>query len=195
MIMKKIAIIVLVLLSASCQLPVREPVTIKDLLPVGSILHLSQDLEVQAKRDYVYIQDGKTVYFNIVNTVNIYNPHCLFQLRNTSPEVRKIVADDFVVNRVNEYEDYSVQSGHIRPVAAVGPGKSWLSKAAGSQDQGPGPGIIMYATLIDIHSDKQPDVERLICGHWDDFGIVEPLTFAQMKTALGDLVIVEIRTQ
>jgi len=43
-----------------------------------------------------------------------------------------------------------------------------------------------------LHSDRQPAVKELVCGHWDEQGIVEPLTLTEMKTALGDLMTIDV---
>jgi len=52
------------------------------------------------------------------------------------------------------------------------------------------PGIVMYATIISLFSEKQAGVKKIVCGHWDEPHLVEPLTLKELITALGDLIIV-----
>jgi len=193
-IMKHIALVLSVFLTSSCALSLaREPVSIKQLLPVGSILHLTRPLEIPVGKAYVYIAHGEVVPFKPYNTVNIYKPYCKIHLHKVSQQARKVEPDRFRVTRVVEWEDYYGQSSAIRYASldlselrihgGLGIGLGMMEDAS--------PSTVMYATIISLQSEKQPQVEELVCGHWDTLGVVEPLTLEEMKSALGDLILVE----
>ena len=192
--MKPIALLLLVFLTSSCGLPlVYEPVTIKELLPVGSTLRLTQALEIPAGHSYVYIAHGKVAPFKAYNSVNIYSPHCMFRLNKVSSEERQVMPDQFVVTKVVEWEDYHGQLDNMKPASIDLADKrvpGFIRTELAVKDDA-GPSNVMYATIMSLHSDRQPEVKELVCGHWDDLGVVEPLTLKEMEFALGDLIIID----
>jgi hypothetical protein len=191
--MKKIPVLFLALLISSCNVSlVYKPETIKELLPVGTKLRLTQTLIIPAERAMIYIANGKVVPLKNFNTVDVYEPYCMFYLHNGSNQPRQIEPDQFDVIRVVEWEGYHGNTSQIK-LASIDDSNirlSGLFNGIASSDIDAGPSIIMYATILRLHSAKQPEVKELVCGHWDHQGTVEPLTLQEMKVALGDLVVI-----
>lgn len=189
--MNKVALLLLALISTSCNLSLQhKPVTIKELLPVGSILRLTQTLVIPADRSFIYIAHGKVAPLKNYNTVNIYEPYCMFRLQKEAPMVRKVLADKFEVTKVVEWNRYygSLDNNNlVRNNNRAGK----LLKVGTSINFDSGIDIVMYATILRLHSDQQSEVKELVCGHWDEYSIVEPLTLEEMQSALGDLIIIE----
>lgn len=189
--MKKTVVLLFVLLISSCSLPiVQPPATIKDLLPVGSTLQLTMPLNIPADRSYIYIANGKVAPLKNYNTVDIYEPYCVFGFDKESPQHRQIMPDNFEVTRIIEVDDY-IAAIHYNKIAPAHSRKVGLVKPVVFASDDAGPGIVMSATIISLYSDKQPDVKKIICGHWDDPHIVEPLTLKELLTALGDLIVIK----
>jgi hypothetical protein len=53
--------------------------------------------------------------------------------------------------------------------------------------------VFNYATLMYLNSDKQKDVYRLTCQHWEDVMDDRHLTISQMRGAMGDVFTLEIK--
>lgn len=181
----------MVLLSVSCSsLRVENPATIKELLPVGSTLHLNQVLDIPKDRSYIYIAHGKVAPLKNYNTVDIYDPYCMFRLHNGADVARKVLPDKFNVTKVIEWEGYMSGLNYMNVANRNNQASRFIKVAAMNIGSGYS-SITMYATIIGLHSAKQPEVKELVCGHWDEQSLVEPLTLKQMKTALGELVTVD----
>lgn len=188
--MKKIAVLFFALLISSCSvLTPQESTTIKSLLPVGSTLQLTQEIEIPAGRFYMYIAKGKVAPLKNYNIVNIYEPYCMLGFNDESLHIRHIKQDTFKVTKVVEWEGYysSLDTEKAVPVYNK---KGSLMKVASFGSDNDAPRNIMYATIISLYSDKQPDVKKIVCGHWNDEGVVEALTLKEMINALGELVII-----
>ncbi|MBD3671092.1 MAG: hypothetical protein HUJ29_09995 [Gammaproteobacteria bacterium] len=191
--MRTLTSLLILMLTTACGLiPPQAPVTVKELLPVGATLQLTRTVEVPAGRRFVYIQHGVTVPFKPYNSVNIYVPYCQLMLEESASQTHPIEADRFRVTGVVEYEDYVGRRLHGEQYASLDLADARFSGflgLGGSTDGGPG--IIMYATIIGLESVRQPEVKEMVCGHWDDYGVVKPLTLEEFKSALGDLVVIK----
>lgn len=192
--MKRILLSLLFLSICSCTLMTpKNPVTIKHLLPIGAKLKLTQALIIPPDHSYVYIAYGAVVPFKPFNTVDIYRPYCMFRLQTVSNKSRQVEPDTFTVTRIVEIEDYSGLRYHRQNPAMLPVSYKGDLRIHGGLgiDGGAGPSLIMYATVISLQSERQPEVKELVCGHWEDQGTVEPLTLEEMKQALGDLIVIE----
>lgn len=187
--MNKILTLLVVLLTSSCSLPLDyKHVTVKELLPIGSMLHLTQKIDIQADRSFIYIAHGKVAPLKNYNTVDIYQPYCTFHLYDESSEARTIIPDQFEVTKIVEWErDFGRLENKNNAYATNHAGRSIKTSMAGDG----GPSIVMYATILSLRSTKQPEVKELVCGHWNDPGEVEPLTLQEMKSALGELITIK----
>ena len=194
--MKKLAILFSFLFLASCSgVSLKyKPVSIKELVPVGSTLRLTAPIEVPANRAYVFIANGKVAPFKNINTVDVRKPYCRLGFAKSAPIGRQIQPDSFRITKIVEWEDYHGKLGNPQwarlDLADVNIQGGFHFGVLDFNDGGPS--IIMYATIMTLHSDRQPGVTELVCGHWDEQGTVEPLTLAEMKTALGNLIVVDV---
>lgn len=181
----------MILLTTSCSSSlIQQPVTIKELLPVGSTLRLTQTLTIPKDRSSIYIAFGKVAPLKNFNTVDIYEPYCMFRLHDEVPDARQVLADQFKITKIVEWEGYYSRLDY-RNVTSRHNRESGFRKVATMNASDGGPSIMMHATVIGLHSNKQPEVKEIVCGHWDEQSLVEPLTLEQMKTALGDLFAIE----
>jgi len=182
-------------LVSSCSLPPYNPNSVKNLVRVGSSLRSLQPIEIPAGKRYVYIAGGKIMPFKNYNTVDIYKPYCEFTLREATDEAREVQPDKFVITKIVEWENYYSKRNGMMYAAAGGPN---VDIRTGAQTrigigmwESDGPSLIMYATIISLRSDNQPQVKEMVCGHWDEAGKVEAITLEQLKSALGQLFVIE----
>ena len=187
--MKKIIIFLSFLFASACNIPVIIPLTsIKDTIPAGSMLQLTQTIVIPANRSYMYIANGEVKKIKNYNTVDIYQPYCTIHLHKEHSQARKINPDYFNVIKIEEWErDFgSIFNNNNRFVKHV---RTSFIETIMRNEQGPS--IVMHATILTLYSSKQPNVKELVCGHWNDPHEIEPLTLKEMKTALGKLIIVK----
>ena len=185
--MNKIIILFVALLISSCSLSLDyKLVSVKELLPVGSTLRLTQTIEMPADRSFIYIANGKVAPLNNYKTVNIYEPYCTLHVYKETTYARQIIPNQFEITKIVEWErdfgrlDYKNNTHANNRTAG-------FIKVKSSGDDG-GASIVFYATILSLHSANQPDVKELVCGHWNDPAELEPLTLEEMKSALGDLL-------
>ena len=189
--MKKIILLISVLLTASCNIqPAKKLVTIKDRLQVGSSLSLTQKLVIPKDRTFIYIANGKVAPLKDYNTVDVFEPYCMFFVEDEVSQDTIISPDTFEVTDVLEWEGYYSQStsGFMNAVDNTNFSGRFI-KVDGDR------GDIMYATIISLRSKKQKEVKKLVCGHWDDYYRIEPLSFEQLKTTLGNLITIEVNNK
>jgi len=194
--MSRLCVVLLIsLLASSCGLPPYNPNSVKHQLAVGSSLRLLKPIEIPAGRSYVYIAGGKILPFKNYNTVDIYKPYCEFALDEVADHPRQVEPDVFVITKIVEWENYY---GMRRDMMYAGTGGSEVDIRTGAQFrigigqfEGDSPSLIMYATILSLRSDKQPQVKKMVCGHWDEAGMVEAITLEQLRSALGQLFVIE----
>jgi hypothetical protein len=155
------------------------------VVPVGSRLVLNRDLTIPANQVGVYLQGGQLVSYRDVNQ---YHPHCKFEVRTLTDAPRTVRADEFMVMRATQQQLPSVRA----PIQVAGAGiHIGIGIGGGSQDGGPSPEA--YATRLVLKSERQPDVLRLTCGHWD---MPNPyavhLSISQIRKTLGDVMSLRI---
>ena len=187
--MKKIIVMLSLLLTSGCSMPVNIPLaSIKNTLPIGSVLQLTQTIVIPADRSYMYIANGELKKLKNYNTVNIYYPYCTIHLHNDSEKSRQIMPGHFEVTKIEEWErEYG---------SLFNKNKTFVQRSGGrfiktSMSDGGGPSIVMHATIISLRSINQPEVKELVCGHWNDPSELEALTLNEMKSALGELIIIK----
>jgi len=185
--MKKIIILLSFFLTSACSMPISIPSdSIKNRLPVGSILRLTQTITIPADRSYMYIANGELKQLKNYNTVDIYHPYCTIHFHKESTQKRQIKPDSFEVIKIEEWErDFGrILNKYQRYVKGGGARFIKTSSDAG------GPSIVMHATIISLRSKNQPEVNELVCGHWNDAWELNPLTLQEMKSALGGLIVI-----
>lgn len=187
--MKKTIMLLSFLLITACSFPVKSPLhSIKDRLPVGSTLQLTQTITIPADRSFMYIANGAVKKLKNYNTVDIYQPYCTFHLYKGSSQAREIKPDDFEVTKIVEWaRDFGYQFNNKNKVAK----RTHNGFIKTSMNENSAPSIVMYATILSLHSSKQPEVEELVCGYWDEPWKDVFLTLKEMKSALGELMLIK----
>lgn len=188
--MNKLFLIILTLSIISCSLlQVSNPKNVKALLPIGSTLRLTEKIIIPKDRSFIYIANGKVAPLKNYNTVDIYEPYCMLYLDKGASFQQEIFPDEFKITNIIEWErDFSKLD--IMNVVKYHERAPGFIKVVSISDDG-GPSIVMYATILSLHSNNQPNVEKIVCGHWNYSFEIEPLTLEEMKSALGDLILIE----
>lgn len=139
-------------------------------LPQGSSISINQELKVSPHAVSVWIQ-----YAKVVNRkhVNDYNPNCHFEFYTLLPVERTIQKDQVTIRKFVNTQDY-VSSGAIRYASLVD-----------VNGDGNAPMAAIYTTSIYLKSEKQPDLFRLVCEHWEDPASGTYLTIEQIQETLG----------
>ena len=150
-------------------------------VPVGSTLVLNQQVNIRGDQVAVYLQNGQLKQYD---EVDFYTPNCKFEIYTMSELPRTVQADTFEVIKVeDEIESSSLQK--TTHLAALG-----NALALGMLDRSY---MFNYATLMYLNSDKQKDVCRLTCQHWEDVKDDRFLTIKQMRAAMGDIFTLKIK--
>ena len=143
---------------SSCQRTyVHSPWASRATIPLGSEVRLLQTLTIPPNDNQVFIQEGNTAPTSagITYGYDQYYPFCYFELHGLSKEARTIEQDTFTITRVYRDETEFVQS---KPAQVAS-----LTLIAGS-DGDSGARLILQTTVMDLRSDKQPAMRRLVCG-------------------------------
>lgn len=152
-------------------------------IPAGSKLVLKQTLTIPPHAARVYIQYGKVVTSKQKDN---YYAHCWFMSWYVHDTPQTIKPGTFTITRSQKYEDVVLRhQDHMYAMNGLG--------MAMYQDGGPM--ALVYSTVMDIHSDRQPDIRRFGCGYWEDPKDAHHLTVAQMQKALGNIARIEINTE
>jgi len=146
-----------------------------DLTP-GDQAIVNKALTINANDARVSIQNGKVVEYA---RLDHYYPHCWFisLKRNTSPQIIK--PDTFRIVKIRHAYEYvmNLKGGYLL---------SLLSQSAGLT-------AVSYMTEIDIASERQKNITRLLCSHWEDPEDAEHLSIAQINQTLGSLVSITLK--
>lgn len=149
-------------------------------IPAGSHLVLKQGLTIPPEEGRVFIQDGKV---KPAKQVDQYYPHCWFLSWTISKQATHITPDDFVVIKTEKNEDY-VQREQPLMLAS-----RFLSINGGMAS---GATAVEYSTTLNIHSEKNPEIRRFTCNHWEDPTDAYHLTVAQIRQTLGDIAEIQL---
>ena len=150
------------------------------LIPAGSKVVLKQELTILPNAARVYIQYGRVV---TPKEKNNYHAHCSFVSWKVLETAQVIKPDTFIVTNTQHREDI-VMLKPARQVAAL--------ELSFGMFGATGPQSLIYSTELTIHSDTQPDIRRLICGHWENPYDAYHLTVAQMQQVLGNIAEIQL---
>ena len=122
----------------------------------------------------IYLQDG---YQKTFGEVAKLEPYCQFYVLRSRDELRKpftIKPDTFIVYEVFRQKDSVALEG--------------LQVASeGESDVGHGSSQRTMSTYMELSSDAQPEVTRLICSRWEDPLGRFHVSVDEITTSLGDI--------
>jgi hypothetical protein len=134
---------------------------------------LNSDVRIRPDRASEYIQYGEVIPYNQVSE---YYPHCIFGLRTVSESERTIKPDTFTVTGIHRDRFMAGLDGLLLAQATALGG-----------DYNP----VMSTTTISLHSDRQPEVFRLICQQLDEPYLARHVSVSDMQKTLGTLFTLE----
>jgi hypothetical protein len=154
-------------------------------VPVGSTLVLNRPVEIPPYQAGVYLQAGQ-----VAPGVNRYAPHCRFELTTVAERAQRVEPDRFLVRRVSRPWGQTRAPTEPVHVAGVHIGIGVVFGVGGSRQDGPG--LAILRTVLDLSSERQPQVYRLTCEQWDDFARARHVTVREIREALGELFTLQI---
>jgi len=140
---------------------------------VGTMIRLNQELSVQTGVR-IYLQDGFQKGFRDVAKLE---PYCQFYIQRSSDELRKpftIRPDTFVVYEVFRQKD----SVAIEGLQVASDGESEVDHGSSQRTM---------STYMELSSDAQPNVTRLICSRWADPAARYHVSVDEIVASLGDV--------
>lgn len=137
--------------------------------PAGSILQLHTAIEIPRNELSVIIQYGKIQPSTW--ELDRYYPNCDFEIRDKHNAVTQIKPDRFeIIKSIQDTEHVLLAPARVADIGFSG-----------------GPPHEEYQTIMYLHSEKQPNVFRMTCRHWEDPTDGEHLSVARIREALGKL--------
>lgn len=176
---RALLVLVLAVLSGCQIVPERSENSPYYPVPVGSKLVLNEPLTFPAGDVSLYVQGKPLSYFG----ANKYYAYCKFELWTRLDKARTIQPDTFTITRVSRESRYTRRQTPSTMTAAY---------RTVSRDDSGGVGYETTSWVMYLHSDKQPDVYRITCEHWQEPIEARPLSIAEMRTAFGDVFTLEL---
>ncbi len=167
--MRWVSLAFILFLSACQSVDTRNENSPYSQIPAGATLILNKNIDIPADKAAVYIQNGQLLFAS--GQIHEYDPHCKLEMRAIKGTPQPVKADRFTVTRVRQESVFGMAES------------IQLADAGGS----PSPAQEMYSTLLDLRSDRQPEVFRLTCQRWEDRYRALPLSVAQIRGTLSDL--------
>ena len=140
-----------------------------DSMPIGTLVVLHRALVIPPDQAGVFVPGTP------IGDRDRYDAGCRLEVRTVNAMFRTVVADRFTVVRVERsWERFTRRESGLRHVRL---------------DYSDGPALLRFATALYLHSDRQPDVFRLVCSHLQD-SARNPryLTAAEIRTVLAPVV-------
>lgn len=167
----QLGVVALLLLLAACQVLDAEDYVRAFHIPAGTALDLHQDLTIPPDQAGGFIQGTR------IGDRYRYDAACRLEVRTVASSARVVRADRFIVERVSRaWEIFSSRVVGLRYV-----------RFAHSFEEGPH--LLTFTTYLYLHSDRQPEVFRLVCSHLQD-SAQNPrhLTVAEIRTVLAPIM-------
>ncbi len=178
---KLILLLLIVIVSACSQQNVKNVDSAFYAVPVGSSLSLNQDVTIAANQVAVYMQNGQIMK---EADVDKYYPNCKFELYKISESPRVVMVDTFEVIKVVD----DIEASFVSERVYVASRESTLAFGLLGRSQ-----VLNYVTLIYLRSEKQKDVFRISCQHWEDTLDDMHLSINQMRTAMGNIFTLSVK--
>lgn len=179
---KRVWLLPVVLVLSACNIyGVKDENSTFYAVPVGSSLVLNQDVIISGDQVAIYVQDGEIMSYDVVEK---YYPNCKFEIYTISEQPRTVEQDTFVIVKVqDEIESSSIQKN--TQVASLD--NAFMFGAMGRVE------VFNYATMLYLHSERQNDVYRMTCQHWEEIRDGRYLSVAQMRKAMGEVFTLVIK--
>lgn len=176
--MRFIALLPIFLLLSACQTtgPLDESSPFH-VLPSGSRLVLKQELTIPPHSAHVTLQGGRVVSYNDVNQ---YHPNCRLEVNDVRDTTQTVTADEFVVRRVRLNAHTVERTGLIKAGFQV-------SRTSGNTSSN-----YYFRTILDLRSERQPQVRWLTCQQWDNPAQGRHVTTSEIRTALGEIITLQL---
>jgi hypothetical protein len=151
------------------------------VVPAGSHVVLNQALTVPPEEAGVFIQNGEA---RPRGQVRFSEPYCRLTLKTVRGTSRSVAPDEMVVRKSMQQtlRTFSGIAGEQYASASI-----VLAASPGDRDDSSST-IQTFATHMDLDSQKQPDVDRLICAKVGYRGEDQHVTIAEMRSTLGNIV-------
>lgn len=171
--MKRGLLVIVLMVSVACQSP---PTVVDERStdfppPVGTRFTLKQELTIPADSAHVDLQRGQPVS---QGKLDLYRPHCRLDVQEVREMPQVIQPDDFLVKRV-----------YRQTTDLVAEHSAFLRVQQVSENDG-GPTFMIYRTVFELTSARQPQVRRLTCQQWDRPALGNHLSLSQIRTVLGE---------
>ena len=152
-------------------------------VPVNSTLRVLQPLTIPVRDTQVYIQEGALQYpGGPFSGRDLYYPFCYMELADISAAPQTIEPDTFTVTAV--YQDETDIIAEAAPIRVAGP---LLASDGGAVR------MIYLMTVMHLHSDRQPQVKKLVCsGGFDLESSAKLPTVKDIEAALGNVAKLDI---
>ena len=142
---------------------------------VGSYVQLNQELTAsRGKR--IYIQDGEA---KPKREINDLEPYCQFYVDRKGAAMREplaIAEDRFIIKDVFRRKDFAALAA------------THYASFGDDMDFDPSPSQRTMSTYMEIFSDRQPQVIRLICSRFADPDLDNHVRLDEIKATLGEIV-------
>ena len=149
-------------------------------VPVDSELVLNRELIVVPRSQRVFFQRGRVLARH--HEVNRYQPWCVLRLdRRRDVEVR-ITPDEFAIR--------DVRRQYLNRVALLGP-----IQVAQRRRTGTSAAYEVFASLMELRSERQPDVANLACTRWRRPTNSFHVTIRNIRETLGDVFSLELASR
>jgi len=149
-------------------------------IPAGSKLVLNEELTIPPNNGRVYIQNGNVI---TPKEKNQYYPHCWFLSWKVPDTAQQIKPDTFYIVATRKSENVVRADTPLRLASALAV-SGLLGNASITS--------IEFTTEMWLQSEKQPDIRRLICSHWENPEDGRHLTVAEMQKTLGNIAEIQI---
>ncbi len=156
------------------------------VVPPGSRITLNRALAIPPEQLGVFIQYGEV---RPLSQVQLYYPYCRFELRTLHNAARTVAPDQMIVRRSAQVTLRAMYAAVVGERYA-GVGMRVATDQGDKHDDGQP--LLTFATRMDLHSEKQPDVFRLTCAQAGYRGEDRHVTIAEMKSTLGNLFTLDI---
>ena len=176
----------LTLLAACASNDVKDEDSVFYAVPKGSVLSLNQEITIAGDQVAIYVQDGQVMPYQDINK---YRPNCKFEIYTMSEQPRGVQPDRFEIIRVVDDIESSEMKKSVQLASLVLPeGDNDLAMWLLDHSL-----VFNYATMMYLKSDKQTDVYRMTCQHWEAVADDKHLSITQMRQAMGEIFTLKLK--